>query len=330
MVPTLISSALVCLIALVAVDAAPVKRTGSFPDFVLKYAPLSYLHSSEQYWPTDIRVHLPKVIPQVDFKTVGGTPTLQNLSALASNVSLTAVENLLTHDTEFFTSTQGKPGGSGVSNAPATIIVVEKPGGIIDAFYFYFYSWNYGNTVLGLRFGNHVGDWEHTMVRFVNGVPDVFYCSAHSGGAAYKYSAVEKDGDRPVSYIGIGTHANYATPGDHDYSLPLGLLKDQTNKGVAWDVTQNFRGYWYTPSSGAIDAATGAGSGGTLQPQEGTSWLNFGGEWGDKQWPTSKFGQYCFGDECHISDGPTGPLSKNLGRTVPCQDESSCTINTGL
>lgn len=66
------------------------------------------------------------------------------------------------------------------------------------------------SSVLGLSFGNHVGDWEHTMVRFVNGVPDIVYYSAHSGGSAYKYTAVEKIGDRPVSYTGIGTHANYA------------------------------------------------------------------------------------------------------------------------
>jgi len=329
MASILISSLLVCLAALVAVDAAPVKRDGSLPDFVLKYAPLSYLHSSEQYWPSDIAAHLPKVIPQVNFKPVGGTPTIQTLSTLGNNVYLTAVEDVLTHDTEFFESTVGKP-ADGLSAAPATIIAVEKPGGITDAFYFYFYSWNYGNAVLGLRFGNHVGDWEHTMVRFINGVPDTVYYSAHSGGAAYKYSAVEKIGDRPVSYTGIGTHANYATSGDHDYTLPLGLLKDQTNKGPIWDVTKNFRGFWYTPSSGAISIAPGAASGGLVQSSEGTSWLNFGGPWGDQKWPTNKFGQYCIGDECHISDGPTGPLSKNLGRTVPCQDESSCTVKTSL
>ena len=66
------------------------------------------------------------------------------------------------------------------------------------------------SSVLGLRFGNHVGDWEHTMVRFIDGVPDTVYYSEHSSGAAYKYSAVEKVGDRPVSYTAVGTHANYA------------------------------------------------------------------------------------------------------------------------
>ena len=48
------------------------------------------------------------------------------------------------------------------------------------------------------------------MVRFVNGVPDVVYYSEHASGSAYKYSAVEKMGDRPVSYIATGSHANYA------------------------------------------------------------------------------------------------------------------------
>ena len=65
-------------------------------------------------------------------------------------------------------------------------------------------------SVLGLRYGNHVGDWEHTMVRFINGVPDVVYYSEHASGTAFKYSVVEKIGVRPVSYTAIGTHANYA------------------------------------------------------------------------------------------------------------------------
>jgi len=144
MVLILISSALVFLTALV--DAVPVKRSGTFPDFVLKHAPLSYLHSSEQYWPSDIRLHLPKVIPQINFTSVGGTPTLQTLSTLSNAVSLTTTEDVLAHNSDFFTSTYGKPGGAGASGAPATIVVVEKPGGIVDAFYFYFFSWNYGNT----------------------------------------------------------------------------------------------------------------------------------------------------------------------------------------
>lgn len=129
----------------VVVDAVPAKRIDSFPDFVIQYAPLSYLHSDEQYWPTDVAVHLPKVIPEVNFTAIGGPPTLQTLSTFANDVYLTAIDDVVAHDTEFFRSTAGKPQNK-VSAAPATIIVVEKPGGIIDAFYFYFYSFNYGST----------------------------------------------------------------------------------------------------------------------------------------------------------------------------------------
>ena len=66
------------------------------------------------------------------------------------------------------------------------------------------------SSVLGITFGDHVGDWEHTMVRFIDGVPSTVYFSEHTGGSAYEYSVVEKSGVRPVTYIGIGTHANYA------------------------------------------------------------------------------------------------------------------------
>lgn len=142
----LMSSLLACLMVVVTVvGAVPFKRANSFPDFILKYAPLSYLYSGEQYWPSDVAFPLPKVIPEVNFAAIGGSPTLQNLSSLASNVYLTAVEDVVAHDTEFFRSTAGIP-KDGVSAAPATIIAVGKPGGITDAFFFYFYSFNYGST----------------------------------------------------------------------------------------------------------------------------------------------------------------------------------------
>lgn len=145
MVAILTSSVFVSLAVLAVADAS--KRTNSLPDFVLKYAPLSYLHSAEQYWPTDVQVHLPGVIPEVNFVPVGGSPTLETLSTLASNVSLTGTGDVLNHNTDYFTSIVGKPSNvTGYSVAPGTIIVVDKPGGITDAFFFYFYSWNEGNS----------------------------------------------------------------------------------------------------------------------------------------------------------------------------------------
>ena len=84
----------------------------------------------------------------------------------------------------------------GRSNAPAVLIVVDKGNGVVDAFWFYFYSFNLGNKVFNIRFGNHVGDWEHSMVRFQNGKPKAVYLSEHNFGAAHSYDAIEKYGKR--------------------------------------------------------------------------------------------------------------------------------------
>lgn len=84
----------------------------------------------------------------------------------------------------------------GRSDAPAILLVMDKGNGIVDAFWFYFYSFNLGNVVFNVRFGNHVGDWEHCLVRFHHGKPKALFFSAHSAGEAYSYEAIEKIGRR--------------------------------------------------------------------------------------------------------------------------------------
>lgn len=150
-----------------------------------------------------------------------------------------------------------EPDAAGYSEAPAVLIMVDKGSGILDAFWFFFYSFNLGQTVLDIRFGNHVGDWEHCMVRFENGVPRALALSQHAGGQAYAWSAMEKwhphmrgDGSergagRPVIYSAVGSHAMYATPGLHPYVLPFKMLRDITDKGPLWDPAQNQYAYFY-------------------------------------------------------------------------------------
>ena len=88
------------------------------------------------------------------------------------------------------------PGGR--SNAPVVMLVVDKGDDVVDAFWFYFYSYNLGNQVFGVRFGNHVGDWEHTAIRFHKGEPKLVFFSEHNFGEAYAWEAVEKYGDRVI------------------------------------------------------------------------------------------------------------------------------------
>ncbi|KAJ9384592.1 hypothetical protein DTO063F5_4662 [Paecilomyces variotii] len=200
----------------------------------------------------------------------------------------------------------------GRSDAPAVLIVVDKGHGIIDAFWFYFYSFNLGNVVLNVRFGNHVGDWEHCLVRFHNGKPKALFFSAHSAGEAYSYEAVEKIGKRPVIYSAVGTHAMYATPGIHEYILPWGLLHDETDRGPLWDPVLNSHTYTYDYLSDTLRASV-------QNPASPTEWFYFNGHWGDKFYPLGDKRQYRFAGQYHYVNGPLGPRFKNLNRRKVCQ-----------
>ena len=204
------------------------------PQYILKHAPLVFLHPDEPYWPSDAGVHLQNVIAMYEDSVAhsgkhltlsnisllnnfsGGHDTfltspddIQNLPAwiqakdnrpVPSNYTITAPKPNPTHATEaninslaesegwFSVGSEGasnkqtKPQPSsdeyslgdsqisygasneGYSPAPAVLIVINKEHDVQDAFWFYFNSFNQGNKVLGIRFGNHIGDWEHVSM----------------------------------------------------------------------------------------------------------------------------------------------------------------------
>ncbi|KAK4221511.1 hypothetical protein QBC38DRAFT_125679 [Podospora fimiseda] len=231
-----------------------------------------------------------------------------------------------------------KPNASGYSKAPAILILVDKGAGIIDAFWFFFYSYNLGQTVLNIRFGNHVGDWEHCMVRFQHGIPRAMFLSEHAGGKAYTWHAMEKRSQkngkppRPVIYSAVGSHAMYANEGLHPYVLPFKMLKDVTDKGPLWDPALNNLAYWYdyemdheeekTLMKGEDrESLTPANS----NPDAPTSWFHFQGFWGDDVYPLSDKRQWRLFGEYHYITGPLGPKWKYLERSKVCQTEK-CTI----
>ena len=196
------------------------------PQFVLDYAPLVHLYSEEQFWPCDLKEHLFHVTPELNYTPIQGLPQLNltNLDQLnqfeeGRHVFLTSNDNV--EDRPDWLSGQinipddytddAKPNDSashprkdkssnqshgGHSDAPAVLLTVDKGDGIVDAFWFFFYSYNLGNLVFNIRFGNHIGDWEHTLVRFEHGRPKTVFVSEHFFGSAYSYSAMEKIGNR--------------------------------------------------------------------------------------------------------------------------------------
>ncbi|OIW23523.1 hypothetical protein CONLIGDRAFT_556837, partial [Coniochaeta ligniaria NRRL 30616] len=236
-----------------------------------------------------------------------------------------------------------KPDGEGYSKAPAVLVMVDKGSGILDAFWFFFYGYNLGQTVAGVRFGNHVGDWEHSMIRFEDGVPRALFCSEHAGGKAYLWGALEKrktksggagEGEkekveRPVVYSAVGSHAMYADAGRHPYVLPFGLLKDVTDRGPLWDPSLNTYAYFYDYEAEAGGNRTSSLVPAASNPEAPTSWFHFAGPWGDELYPLADRRQWRLFGQYHYITGPQGPKFKKLDREKVCQTER-CTIVTSI
>ncbi|KAJ4399185.1 hypothetical protein N0V91_009642 [Didymella pomorum] len=200
------------------------------------------------------------------------------------------------------------------------IIVVEKEQGVVDVFYFVFWAYNYGGEVLGKNLGNHVGDWEHVMIRFKNGTPKKVWLSQHANGEAYTFRALEKNGARPVLYIAKGSHAIYARQGNIDHTIPNFntdlpfLLVDQCKAGPAYDPLFTSCVYSYDPAARRFEALDAS------SPAPG--WLLFNGHWGDASYPAGDSRQKSLVGFKKFGDGPTGPADKQLDRKRVWPDNS--------
>jgi hypothetical protein len=188
------------------------------PSFALDYAPLVYLFSGENYNPSDISAQLPpNTTPKNNFTAITNGPnplTLDNLSQLSNSASLSSTEDFTTFPRQPSYLYGVRPSSSGqTGDAVSCAIIVNDhdstPGSnVTDVFYMYFYAFDYGGDYFSFNVGNHVGDWEHTMVRFVNGTPSAMWFSQHANGQAFTYAATEKGKDgkrvgRMSHFLGI-------------------------------------------------------------------------------------------------------------------------------
>jgi len=214
------------------------------------------------------------------------------------------------------------------NNAVSCAIIVNNHGsGYVDAFYMYFYAYNLGNTVFFKELGDHIGDWEHNMIRFRDGEPQAVWFSQHGNGQAFTYTAVEKDGLRPIVYSARGSHANYAIAGLHDHlipdlNLPAGILLDFTSQGILWDPTLNTYFYNYDGEKSSFEPINESPIGA----------MTYKGRWGDEQYPDDDPRQPApFLGFRKFVGGPTGPWDKDLNRTQVCPNNGiPCFVRTIL
>ena len=327
-------------------------KPGEIPQYVTDYAPLVFLYSEERYLPYDIEKYVGHFRPTWRNGSTINIPGkdendpyyknqklhLSDLEKLPKStkeelVFLSSLEDFDT-DPDWLTGKYNKPNfyNGEIKNAPATLIVTDKGNGWVDAYWFYFYSFNLGPFVMGFGpFGDHVGDWEHSLVRFYKGEPVVVWMSAHGGGGAYFYDHMEKEsleetgicignGKQPAIFSARGTHANYPSTGQHSHDLPYAILSDFTDRGGLWNPALNYLAYTFTPDEESNEMKLNYGNGShPFRETKYGNWLLYDGAWGDPKLDPSDPRQHWSPFEWKYIDGPTGPLTKNLVRISACQ-----------
>lgn len=121
------------------------------------------MYSGETYFPGDIGAQLEHTKPEVNFNVVNGYPTpltLNNLDLLnnegGKSVYLTSDDDVTTHPAWL---NGVKPDGTGNTTGAKSLAVIvnDRGNGEVDAFYMYFYPYNWGGMIFGQNVDDHVG-----------------------------------------------------------------------------------------------------------------------------------------------------------------------------
>ncbi|MFP2925678.1 Vps62-related protein [Pyxidicoccus sp. 3LG] len=262
----------------------------------LQFAPRIWLHPGESYFPSSVEFFLPNL-------HVEGNNLVTNQPLGCDSCT----------DPQFLDGQ--RPDQSPV---PMYVEIVHRtqggqPTNITDLIYWTFYPYNNGKRVcIGWyspwgcaggysTFGNHVGDWEHLTVRFIEGRPYAVYLSQHSSGQTFLFGAKELAvlGWHPEAYAALGSHGLYPDAARHIYeNLPNGdFLADDTGRGLAWDGWAQLVLFPWQP----MGSYTGS-----------LDWLNITSDWGNPasgcSWSEPVSGQ------CVLNGGPTAPMRKTFSQ----------------
>jgi len=277
------------------------------------FAPKINLHPNEQWFPSTVD----SFINNTNVVSDGGQEYRH------ANISCATC-----YDQDFLLGTTPNSNG----DTPMYAMVVEKtpssartslPDGIVatdsvvDINYFIFYPYNRGKYVDPIVYdetwyGNHVGDWEHYTVRFVNGKPYQTFLAQHSDGQQIQFGEMNVKTSTWFNgkfntelYSAWGSHGLYAGTGTVTYGdYTIFELQDTMASGGM-----------------VIDGGYENNVNVVMRQDQGTytgenAWLNYAGRWGNSE-------QACITEInllftsisigiCRLESGPTGPMDKSV------------------
>ena len=284
------------------------------------------LAQNEQYNPSSIDFFLPNMNVQGGTNNNPNTPS--NLDTCDGNCFLVTKQHLSCSSCTNIPMLNGQD----PSIAPA-YAMISKHGATVDIAYWFFFPYNRGKRVcIGLfannicpcgsvwghclcpridgcigaysTFAHHVGDWEHIVVRLINGILYSTFLSIHNSEVTNQYGGeflwngrlfqkgsktVGVQDTHPIIYAAEGSHGIWYDAGKHVYkNLPNGdTLVDYTSNGRSWKTWRRLKVVKYKHDG----EYTGE-----------FKFINFQGRWGNPKWDCGI--AETIAGECILNDGP--------------------------
>jgi hypothetical protein len=125
-------------------------------------APLVWLYSKEQYLPSDIGAQVANTTPKQNHHNLTSIPsplTLDNLDQLnrfganGTDIYLQSTEDVA-KDPKWLQGVLPDADGKAQGVTSNVVITVDKGNGVVDAFYFYFFAFNWGGITIERIFGD--------------------------------------------------------------------------------------------------------------------------------------------------------------------------------
>jgi hypothetical protein len=268
-VPRLAVPALLALV-LVAAAGAGYAATPTPAALLARHVPILVLHPAESVRPVSVDGFLADSDLQRR-SSAGWVKVAGPLPAGGAGLRLdqrlcSAVEGVAA--TPCYVAAQSAHPGS-----PVVYGAAFRRGERIDLQYWIWYPWNhYSPTVpAGEIWQVHEGDWEAlSVIVDLRGRPLTVGVSQHDEGRRRDWARVSRRGSRPLVYVGLGSHANFFSPGTH-------LLDPRT---VDRTFIRIIRAYGVAP----VDYT---GRGPVVRPtlvpvtRLAPAWMRFAGAWGE-------------------------------------------------
>jgi hypothetical protein len=263
-----------------ALWAAPAGATPT-PRLLAAYQPVTQLHPAETFLPTKVQ----SFISDADLEQlVGGTWTLVATDPEPGDLPDSGAWRLNQDSCSPATALGGLacygPAADGGSGGPAVYGRVAHDGDRIVLQYWYFYYddvYSYPFAPAGAFWQAHEGDWEVVnVVLSEDEEPLSVGYSQHCLGQRRAWSDTARvDGTHPIVYVALGSHANYFTPGLHQFN-PL---------CVPPQVTAILNAFHLPPPADVVSGDGPAPVTTVHQIEDGhPGWVSFPGFWGELQY----------------------------------------------